>query len=285
MLSKNKVITIIFVTVIAGCSPGNLGQNFSPFNFLQSKSDILNNTLIVPGKSVGAVTAKTTRADLVKIFGESKLKDDVVLEDEGTISVPVTKVNLGGEKYFTVAWEEDTRETLLYVRDFGSAWKTPEGIGIGTSLQELQKKLGDFKLTGLGWNYGGFINLETTTLSARSGLRNTVSSSSFLQNSKPPPTMVSVSLDETTFQAQKSKLHQYEDVINNQIEEAERRKQQQEDEIRNNFLHQPCQYTKLSQLSLPQLQPDIDQYEESAQRHMVTPPKGGKLNLVCCHTT
>ena len=170
MLSKNKVITIIFVTVIAGCSPGNLGLSFSPFNFLQSKSDILNNTLIVPGKSVGAVTAKTTRADLVKIFGESKLKDDVVLEDEGTISVPVTKVNLGGEKYFTVAWEEDTRETLLYVRDFGSAWKTPEGIHVRTTFKELQEKLGDFKLTGLGWDYGGFINLETTKLSDYQGL-------------------------------------------------------------------------------------------------------------------
>lgn len=170
MLSVNKIVAIAFITIMCGCSPSNLGQTFSPFNFLQSKSDILNNTSIVPGKRVGAVTAKTTRADLVEMFGESKLKDDVVLEDEGTISVPVTKVNLGGEKYFTVAWEEDTRKTLLYIRDFGSAWKTPEGIGVGTSFQELRKKLGDFKLTGLGWDYGGFINLETTKLSEYQGI-------------------------------------------------------------------------------------------------------------------
>ncbi len=170
MLSINKFVAIVFVTIMCGCSPNNLGQNFSPFNLLQSKSDILINTLIVPGKSVGVVTSKTTRADLVEMFGESKLKDDVVLEDEGTISVPVTKVNLGGEKYFTVAWEEDTRKTLLYLRDFGSAWKTPEGIGLGTSFQELREKLGDFKLTGLGWDYGGFINLENTKLSEYQGL-------------------------------------------------------------------------------------------------------------------
>ncbi|MDY6896969.1 MAG: hypothetical protein SWZ49_02690 [Cyanobacteriota bacterium] len=170
MLSINKVIAIACVTMIAGCSPGNAGQNFLSLNFLQSQSDKLNSTLIIPGKQVGEVTSQTTRADLVEMFGESKLKDDVLLEDGGTISVPVTKVNLDDGKSFTVAWEEDNREKLLYVRDFGSAWKTPEGIGVGTSFQELRKKLGDFKLTGLGWNYGGFINLETTKLSEYQGL-------------------------------------------------------------------------------------------------------------------
>jgi len=170
MLSFNKVIAVVMLTFICGCSPSNSAENFSQLNFFQFKSDKLNNTLIIPGKQVGAVTSKTTRADLVKMFGESRLKDDVVLEDEGTISVSVTKVNLGGEKYFTVAWEEDTREKLLYVRDFGSAWKISEGIGVGTSFQELSKKLGDFKLTGLGWDYGGFINLETTNLSKYQGL-------------------------------------------------------------------------------------------------------------------
>lgn len=170
MISINKIFTIIFIIMIAGCSPSNTGQNFLSFNFLQSKSDQLNNTLIIPGKQVGEVTSQTTRVDLVKMFGESKLKDDVLLEDEGTISVPITKVNLDDGKSFTIAWEEDTREKLLYVRDFGSAWKIPEGIGVGTSFQELQKKLGDFKLTGLGWDYGGFINLETTKLAEYQGL-------------------------------------------------------------------------------------------------------------------
>ncbi|MEL6166223.1 MAG: hypothetical protein AAFR37_21585 [Cyanobacteria bacterium J06628_3] len=169
MISLNKVITIVFIAIITGCSPSNAGQNFLSFDFFQSKSDILNNTKIIPGEKVGAITSQTTRTDLVEMFGESKLKDDVLLEDEGTISTPVTKVNLDDGKSFTVAWEEDTRKTLLYVRDFGSAWKIPEGIGVGTSWQELQKKLGDFKLTGLGWDYGGFINLENTPLAKYQG--------------------------------------------------------------------------------------------------------------------
>ncbi len=170
MRAINKIFVIVLTTIITGCSPINALPNFSQLNLFSSKSDILNNTSIIPGKSVGAVTGKTTRADLAKMFGESKLKDDVFLEDEGTISVPITKVNLGGEKYFTVVWEENTRQKLLYIRDFGSAWQTPEGISVGTSFQELSKKLGDFNLTGLGWDYGGFINLETTKLSEYQGL-------------------------------------------------------------------------------------------------------------------
>ncbi|MEO1559160.1 MAG: hypothetical protein AAFS12_05825 [Cyanobacteria bacterium J06632_19] len=169
MFPINKAIAFVILSLIVGCSPNTSAPNFSHFNFFQSKSDILNNTVIIPGKRFGEVNSKTTRADLVKMFGESKVKDDVILEDEGTLSVPVTKVNLGDNKNFTVAWEEDTREKLLYVRDFGSAWKTPEGIGVGTSFKELQQKLGDFKLTGLGWNYGGFINLQTTKLSEYQG--------------------------------------------------------------------------------------------------------------------
>jgi hypothetical protein len=170
MFLVKKVIFIVIVASINGCFSSNWAPNFSQLNLFQSKSDILNNTLIVPGKRVGEVTAKTTRADLVEMFGESKLKDNVLLEDEGTISIPVTKIDLGREKYFTVVWEEETRQKLLYVRDFGSAWKTPEGIGVGTSFQELQQKLGGFKLTGLGWDYGGFINLETTKLAKYQGL-------------------------------------------------------------------------------------------------------------------
>lgn len=171
MVSINKVVAVIILTCMLGCSPSNSAQNNISQNTSspESKSDILKDTLIIPGKRVGAVSAKTTRADLVKMFGESKLKDDVVLEDEGTIKVPVTKVNLSGDKYFTVAWEEAAREKLLYIRDLGSAWKTPEGIGVGTSFKELRQELGEFKLTGLGWDYGGFINLETTKLSEYQG--------------------------------------------------------------------------------------------------------------------
>jgi hypothetical protein len=168
MVSIKKVVAVVILTLMCGCSPSNWTQNNSHTS-PQTQSELLPDTLIIPGKRVGAVNAKTTRADLVKMFGESNLKDDVILEDEGTISVPVTKVNNGGENYFTIVWEEAARKKILYIRDFGSAWKTPEGIGIGTSFKELRSYLGDFKLYGLGWDSGGIINLETTKLSKYQG--------------------------------------------------------------------------------------------------------------------
>ncbi len=135
----------------------------------KSKSDLLEDTLIIPGKRVGPVTSQTTRADLVKIFGESNLKDETILQAEGTVSVPATTINSDTKRSFTIFWKDDTRKKIVYISGFGSEWKTPEAISVGTSFQELRQKLGEFKLTGLGWDYGGFINLEGTKLSKYKG--------------------------------------------------------------------------------------------------------------------
>ncbi|MEO1559161.1 MAG: hypothetical protein AAFS12_05830, partial [Cyanobacteria bacterium J06632_19] len=127
-----------------------------------SKSDAVNNTLIIPGKSVGLITAETTRADLVKIYGESNLKDETILQAEGTVSVPATNVNQGTPTALTIFWKDEARKQILYIRGFGSQWKTPEGIGVGTSLSRLREILGEFKLTGFGWDYGGAVNFKGT---------------------------------------------------------------------------------------------------------------------------
>ncbi len=134
-----------------------------------SNSDSVNDTLIIPGKRVGSVTSETTRADLVKIYGESNLKDETILQAEGTISVAATKVNPGTPGTLTVFWKDETRKDILYIRSFGSQWKTPEGIGVGTSLKELRQQLGEFQLSGFGWDYGGLVNLQGTKLSEYQG--------------------------------------------------------------------------------------------------------------------
>ncbi|MCC5600054.1 hypothetical protein [Nostoc favosum] len=55
------------------------------------------------------------------------------------------------------------------MRNLGSTWKTREGIGVGTPLSELRKKLADFKLYGLAWDYGGTILLDSSRLSSYQG--------------------------------------------------------------------------------------------------------------------
>jgi hypothetical protein len=134
-----------------------------------NKSDAVKDTLIIPGERVGSVTPLSTRADLAKMFGESNLKDETILQAEGTVSVPATKVNSGTSRSFTVFWKDETRNKIAYIKGFGSEWKTPEGIGVGTTLKQLRSDLGEFKLYGFGWDYGGSVNLEGTKLSKYQG--------------------------------------------------------------------------------------------------------------------
>ncbi|MDY6896970.1 MAG: hypothetical protein SWZ49_02695 [Cyanobacteriota bacterium] len=149
-------------------SPTNSSQN-QAVAINNSQSDAVNDSLIIPGKRIGAITSETTRTDLVQIYGESNLKDETILQAEGTVSVPATKVNQGKPDALTIFWKDEARKEILYIRGFGRQWKTPEGIGVGTSLSELRKILGEFQLTGFGWDYGGLVNFKDTNLSKYQG--------------------------------------------------------------------------------------------------------------------
>ncbi|MEH2092844.1 hypothetical protein [Nostoc sp.] len=143
-----------------------------------AKSQTLTDTLIVPGERVGPITRTTTKKDLVKLFGASHLVDKTISGAEGIGSFAATQLNLNQGRCLTtscsastllVVWSDNTRTKPLDVRNLGSAWKTREGIGIGTPLSELRKKLGNFKLYGLAWDYGGTILLDSSKLSRYQG--------------------------------------------------------------------------------------------------------------------
>lgn len=126
-------------------------------------------TLIVPGERVGPITRTTTKQDLVKLFGASHLVDKTISGAEGMGSFAATQVNLNQGRSLLVVWSDNTRTKPLDVRNLAWAWKTREGIGVGTPLSELRKKLGDFKLYGLAWDYGGTILLDSSRLSRYQG--------------------------------------------------------------------------------------------------------------------
>lgn len=138
-----------------------------PLTIAQSKQ--LKDTLVIPGQRVGPVTSKTTKEDLIKLFGKSSLTDKTIPGPEGEGLYAATQVNLSEDRSFMVVWSDNTRTKPLDVRNLGTAWKTPEGIGVGTPLSELQQKLGEFKLYGLGWDYSGTIKLESSRLSRYQG--------------------------------------------------------------------------------------------------------------------
>ncbi|MDF5706482.1 MAG: hypothetical protein PUP90_02080 [Nostoc sp. S4] len=134
-----------------------------------AKSQSLTDTLIVPGERVGSITRTTTKQDLVKLFGASRLVDQTISGAEGIGSFAATQLNLDRGRSLLVVWSDNTRTKPLDVRNLGSAWKTREGIGVGTPLSELRQKLGNFKLYGLAWDYGGTILLDSSKLSRYQG--------------------------------------------------------------------------------------------------------------------
>lgn len=188
MFYLGKTAVVLLLSLVIGCnnsdSISQRNSNQSPSKELSSsptpaetastisstedEKGLLKDTLIIPGERVGPVTQKTTREDLVKIFGESRLSDETISGPEGMGKIPITKVNLGKERSFIINWDNNRRK-IVYISNLGSDWKTPEGINIGTSFEKLQEILGEFKLTGLAWDYGGYVNLENTKLSKYRG--------------------------------------------------------------------------------------------------------------------
>ncbi|HAA30095.1 MAG TPA: hypothetical protein DCE56_23435 [Cyanobacteria bacterium UBA8553] len=128
-----------------------------------TQANPLQDTLVIPGERVGTVTRSTTRQDLVKQFGKARLSDQSVHIGEGSTQ-PGTRVDLDQERSFTVIWSDNTRTKPVEVRNLGSAWQTPQGIRVGTPLNQLQQKLGTFQFFGFAWDYGGTVALEGTKL-------------------------------------------------------------------------------------------------------------------------
>ncbi|MFB2937386.1 hypothetical protein ACE1B6_19235 [Aerosakkonemataceae cyanobacterium BLCC-F154] len=165
-----KPLLIFSLTLLVGYSTNYLVAAKTPIDRLTiAQTNQLKDTLVIPGERVGPITKNTTRQELTKLFGASRLQDKKIFGPEGIGQFPATRVNLGKERSFTIVWADEKRIKPATIRDFGSAWKTPEGIGVGTSLEELTKKIGEFKLYGLAWDYSGTIVLENTKLSDYQG--------------------------------------------------------------------------------------------------------------------
>jgi hypothetical protein len=128
-------------------------------------------TLIVPGKRVGAITAKSTFADIVKIYGKQRLSSKKFYGAEGQVELPATLIILGQNRSLTVVWKDAKKQQLFQVIIDDPTWKTAEGIGVGTSLSKLRQILGEFKITGLGWDYGNqVVNLSPAMQAKYTGL-------------------------------------------------------------------------------------------------------------------
>ena len=115
--------------------------------------------LIVPGVRVGAVVPGMSESELEDAYGARNVAPIEVAIGEG-FSEPGTALFPGDAKReLQILWRESKPNRLprvVYVK--GKAWKTAEGIALGTSLRKLEGlNGGSFTLSGFGWAYSGAV--------------------------------------------------------------------------------------------------------------------------------
>jgi hypothetical protein len=174
LVTSRASITIVAISLLCwgASSQRSLAKPASPQpKTVTSQPLPALNTLIVPGKRVGAITAKSTFADLVKIYGKQRLSSKKFYGAEGQVELPATLITLGQNRSLTVVWKDAKKQQLFQVIIDDPTWKTAEGIGVGTSLSKLRQILGEFKITGLGWDYGNqVVNLSPAMRARYTGL-------------------------------------------------------------------------------------------------------------------
>ena len=116
---------------------------------------------IVPGVKAGAITARTSEADLRKIYGSKNVQSGEIGIGEGE-TVPGAIIYPNDPlRRLGIAWKDTKMKRFPDFVQFSgdrSLWKISPGIGLGTSLKTLEKINGrGFTLLGFQWDYSGTV--------------------------------------------------------------------------------------------------------------------------------
>src|SRR2546427_10842223 len=98
--------------------------------------------LIVPGAKVGPITAKTSEADLIQVYGKANVQSKDIEVGEG-FTEPGTVINPDDpSKTIQIIWKDQNRrqfpDSIRISSEKKSLWRTTQGISIGTTLKELE---------------------------------------------------------------------------------------------------------------------------------------------------
>jgi hypothetical protein len=117
--------------------------------------------ICIPGERVGPITSKTSEEEVIRIFGKSNVSRSEEVIGEGMGYEKVTIVFKGKSNEFKIKWKENRlfkNPSRIEIYGYKTKWKLPDGITIGTSLEELIKiNKKDFLFYGFNWDYSGFV--------------------------------------------------------------------------------------------------------------------------------
>lgn len=111
-----------------------------------------------PGKGFGLISMETGREALRRLYGEEHVVEMPVYLQEGEYA-PGLVVFPGTTEAVEIILAGDNEPAYARISTSGSRWKTPEGLGIGASLAELEKANGrPFTFQGFGGDMSGMVN-------------------------------------------------------------------------------------------------------------------------------
>ena len=111
---------------------------------------------IVPGERVGAIRKGSTWNSLVNVYKPANIRRAQIHTGEGEMEAGA-RLFAGKPDLVEIVFMHDKRTVgSAKVTTQGGAWKTPQGIRVGTTLEELEKlNGGPFPFSGFGWDGAG----------------------------------------------------------------------------------------------------------------------------------
>lgn len=125
---------------------------------LVAKSILFIPAYTVSPEGVAGITAESTAEDLTAIFGPENI--ETVREDLGEgYYCDATLINPGTADELSIIW---TDGAISEIRINCSGPRTAEGIGLGSTLTDLEEVIGEFEMAGFAWDAEGYVDLDGT---------------------------------------------------------------------------------------------------------------------------
>lgn len=114
--------------------------------------------LIVPGERVGAITSDASEDSLRAIYGDDRVESVLVALREGFVCEGSRVLFDNGESLEITWLDVEAKAAPAAVHVNGASWRTGAGVGLGTTLRELEGINGKpFRLAGFSWDGSGSI--------------------------------------------------------------------------------------------------------------------------------
>ena len=151
----------------------NNNRSASSFYRYEFEEDISIDRNIIPNESVGLITSSTTKSALNKLYDKGNIRETVVFSYEG-FDIKGTEVIFDNTAdNITIEWNDgNLTPKIIRIKNPNSNWKTKEGVGIGSTIKEVEKANGkpftiygyeiDVYLAGTvkNWNSGNLQGLN-----------------------------------------------------------------------------------------------------------------------------